>query len=158
MFTSMARYIRILSILHIFLYSIPSIAEVLNSRRYTTSPPCAPCCVVGLLCLYTCSRKALFYLHNISKCVITHLYHVCDIRREKRMSKLWPGGLVDGLSPRSPGFASEWDSWWTKWHCDRFLSEFFCFSLSISFHCGSPYSYDIWDMNNRPVGGRSSET
>jgi hypothetical protein len=27
-----------------------------------------------------------------------------------------------------------------------------------SFHRASPYSYDIWGMNNRPVGGRSSET
>jgi hypothetical protein len=27
------------------------------------------------------------------------------------------------------------------------------FSLSVSFHCGSPYSYIIWGMNNRPVGG-----
>jgi hypothetical protein len=31
------------------------------------------------------------------------------------------------------------------------------FSLSVSFHRGSPYSYITWAMNNRPVGGRSSE-
>jgi hypothetical protein len=35
--------------------------------------------------------------------------------------------------------------------------EFLRFSLSISFHNGSP-SYVTRRMNNRPVGGRSSET
>ena len=25
------------------------------------------------------------------------------------------------------------DSWWTKWHCDRFSLEYFCFTLSASF-------------------------
>jgi hypothetical protein len=32
------------------------------------------------------------------------------------------------------------------------------FSLSISFHRGTPYSYIIWGMNDVPVGGRSAET
>jgi hypothetical protein len=32
------------------------------------------------------------------------------------------------------------------------------FPLSVSFHHDSPYSYIIWGMNNRPVGGRRSET
>jgi hypothetical protein len=32
------------------------------------------------------------------------------------------------------------------------------FLLSISFHHGSPCSYIICGMNNRPTGGRSSET
>jgi hypothetical protein len=31
------------------------------------------------------------------------------------------------------------------------------FSLSVSLHSGSPYSYINWGMNKRPVGGRSSE-
>jgi hypothetical protein len=35
---------------------------------------------------------------------------------------------------------------------------FFGFFLSISFHCGSPYPYTTCKMNNRHVGGRSSET
>ena len=26
-----------------------------------------------------------------------------------------------------------WDLWWTKWHWDRFLPEYFGFPLSISF-------------------------
>jgi hypothetical protein len=41
-----------------------------------------------------------------------------------------------------------WDVWWTKWLWDRYVSEFFGFTLSISFHHGSPYSYIIWGMNN----------
>jgi hypothetical protein len=32
------------------------------------------------------------------------------------------------------------------------------FPLSILFRHGSPCSYSIWGMNNRPVGGCSSET
>jgi hypothetical protein len=31
-----------------------------------------------------------------------------------------------------------WDLWWTKWHWDKFLSNFFGFPLSISFHRCSP--------------------
>jgi hypothetical protein len=38
------------------------------------------------------------------------------------------------------------------------FSESFGFTLSVSFHRGSPYSYIIRGMNNRPFGGRSSET
>jgi hypothetical protein len=51
-----------------------------------------------------------------------------------------------------------WDLWWIKWHWDRVFFEFFGFPLAISFHHDSPYSYIIWGINNRPVGGRSSET
>jgi hypothetical protein len=32
-----------------------------------------------------------------------------------------------------------------KWHWDRFFSEFFGFSLSVSFHRTSPYSYIIFE-------------
>jgi hypothetical protein len=48
-------------------------------------------------------------------------------------------------------------TWHTKWHWNRVFSEFFGFPLSISFHRGSPYSYITLGMNNRSVGGRSSE-
>jgi hypothetical protein len=44
--------------------------------------------------------------------------------------------------------------WWTKQQWDRLLSESFCFRLLMSFHSGSP----CWEISNRPVGGRSSET
>jgi fluoride ion exporter CrcB/FEX len=26
------------------------------------------------------------------------------------------------------------DLWWAKWHCDRFLSQYFAFPLSVSLH------------------------
>jgi hypothetical protein len=39
-----------------------------------------------------------------------------------------------------------------------FSSEFFGFPLSVSFHRGSTYAHISWDMNNRSVDGRSSET
>jgi hypothetical protein len=51
-----------------------------------------------------------------------------------------------------------WDLWWTKWHWDRFFSEFFDFPLSISFHLGSPNSYIIWGMDNTPVADSNYET
>jgi hypothetical protein len=38
--------------------------------------------------------------------------------------------------------------WWTNQE----------FSLYISFHHGAPYSYITWEINNRPSGGRNSET
>jgi hypothetical protein len=52
-----------------------------------------------------------------------------------------PRHCSGGYSPAShrggPGSIpgrSMWDLWWTKWHWDRFLSEYFGFPLSISFH------------------------
>jgi hypothetical protein len=60
-----------------------------------------------------------------------------------REAVLWLRQLVADLSPRRPGFAPrsvQWDLWWTKWHWDRFLSEFFGFPLSISFHRGLHFS------------------
>jgi hypothetical protein len=50
------------------------------------------------------------------------------------------------------------DLGWTKWHWDRFLCEFFGFlcqyhsTIALCVHIYVP------GMNNRPVGGRSSET
>jgi hypothetical protein len=40
----------------------------------------------------------------------------------------------------------------------QIFCKFFGFPLSISIHRGSPHSYIILGMNNRPVGDRSSET
>jgi hypothetical protein len=39
-----------------------------------------------------------------------------------------------------------WDLWWTKWHWDRFFSEFFNFFLPISFHQGSILIYIILEL------------
>jgi hypothetical protein len=47
----------------------------------------------------------------------------------------------------------------TKWRWNRIVYEFFGISLSVSFHrWPSPYSYITWRMNNRLIGGFSSET
>jgi hypothetical protein len=51
---------------------------------------------------------------------------------------------------------SMWDLWWTKWHWDRFLSEFFGFPLSISFHRRSP-THIIWEMKYTSVSGSISD-
>jgi hypothetical protein len=40
----------------------------------------------------------------------------------------------------------------------RFFSEFFDFTLPVSFHQSSPYSYITSGTNNRTVGGRRKET
>jgi hypothetical protein len=45
-----------------------------------------------------------------------------------------------------------------QWHWGRFSSEFFGYTLPISFHHISPCWFIIWGMNNMPVSGRSSET
>jgi len=57
------------------------------------------------------------------------------------------GGSLPARHREGPGSSpgqSVWDLWWTKWHWDRFCSEFFGFLLSASFYRGSPYSYAIW--------------
>jgi hypothetical protein len=82
--------------------------------------------------------------------------HRCQIRRSRRplhmastpdptitkmivqvrphLAEPWLRLLVANLSRRRPGFAPGqymWDLWWTKWHWDRFFSEFFRFPLSV---------------------------
>jgi hypothetical protein len=72
----------------------------------------------------------------------------------------WLRWLVAALSQRRLGFAPGSDRvgfWWTKWQWDRFYPQFFGFSLSLSFHHGTPYSCRL-GMSNRVFGGRRSET
>jgi hypothetical protein len=69
--------------------------------------------------------------------------------------------LVAGLSPQRLGFetGSDYEGFAVdRLAPDRFSFEFFVFSLSISFHRGSSYSYLTWETNNSPIGCRSSET
>ena len=49
----------------------------------------------------------------------------------------WLTRLPANLSPRRAEFDSRRDSWWTKWHWDRFFSQYFGFPLSVSFHHSS---------------------
>jgi hypothetical protein len=44
-----------------------------------------------------------------------------------------------------------WDLWWTKWHWDRFFSEFFGFASAISFHCGSPLGWSKKRNENKKM-------
>jgi hypothetical protein len=76
--------------------------------------------------------------------IIMTMKAVCSFKTLVSTYKL--RSLVAGLSPRRPGFApgqSIWDLWWKKWHWDRFFSEFFGFTLSISFHRRCPNSYHL---------------
>jgi hypothetical protein len=51
-----------------------------------------------------------------------------------------------------------WDFLWTKWHWDRLFSEFFGFSCQYhSTMALALHTYITWGMNNKPVGGSSSE-
>jgi hypothetical protein len=80
---------------------------------------------------------------------------MCVHRAMPWLTRLVTGSHYWGLGSR-PG-QSLWDLWRTKRHRERLFSEFFSSPLSISFHCGSPYSHIIWGMNNGPDGGHSSE-
>jgi hypothetical protein len=69
--------------------------------------------------------------------------------------------FVTGLSPRRPGFSPgsvNVGFVLDKVALRKLFIRVFRFPLSVSFHHGSPCSYIIWEMNNRPAGGRSSET
>jgi hypothetical protein len=50
--------------------------------------------------------------------------------------------------PGSRPGQSMWDLWWTKWHSDRFLSEFFGFPLSIYHSTVVLQTHIIWAMRN----------
>jgi hypothetical protein len=39
-----------------------------------------------------------------------------------------------------------WDLWWTKWHWDRFFSEFFGFPLSIYYSTVVLRTHIVWGM------------
>jgi hypothetical protein len=72
----------------------------------------------------------------------------------------WLRRLVAGLPPRNPKSRPcqfMWDLLWVKWHWERFFSEFFGLTLSVSFHRGSSYSFIISEVNSRPVVSRNSE-
>jgi hypothetical protein len=73
----------------------------------------------------------------------------------------WLRQLVAGLSPRRPGFApGSIHVGFVAYDValgQVFSFEFFSFLQSLSFDRVSPYTCIVWGMNNRPVGGRSSE-
>jgi hypothetical protein len=69
---------------------------------------------------------------------VIHLRFVADVRVRASLS---PCGFYGGHSVTGTGFL-----------------RVFRFSLSISFRRGSPYSYITRGINNRAVGGSSSET
>jgi hypothetical protein len=54
--------------------------------------------------------------------------------------------LTFGGTGSRPG-NSIWDLWWTEWHWDGFLFEFFGFLLSVSFHRDSPCSHIVWRID-----------
>jgi hypothetical protein len=59
-----------------------------------------------------------------------------------------------GFSPQRPGFVPgsvHVGFVVGKVALGQNFSEFFSFFLSISLHNGSPHSYIIWRINNRPV-------
>ena len=95
------------------------------------------------------SYYAVFYNARSHKNATISLYQHCTRRPQQedqetisipKLSMLgavpWLRRLVAGLSggPASILGQSMWDLWWTKWHRDRFFSEYFGFPLSISFH------------------------
>jgi hypothetical protein len=105
-----------------------------------------------------CKVCKLTHWHRVRhKLIIAVCLEFDLIGRNKHVSlchvSRWP--LNRGGLGSHPG-QSMWDLW-TKWHSGRFL-RVIRFPLSISFHRCCPYVYITWGMNNRPVGGRSSET
>jgi hypothetical protein len=82
--------------------------------------------------IWLAEQTAIIFLHNINSLVfITQRRCVyCAVRTES-LNTIQTSH--SGSSNSMPG-QSMWDLWWTKWHWDRFLSEYFSFPLSVSFH------------------------
>jgi hypothetical protein len=70
---------------------------------------------------------------------VSHRLVTADVRVRARDS---PCGICGGQSCTGTGF----------------LSKFFGFPLPILFRRFSPHSHITWGINNRPAGGRGSET
>jgi hypothetical protein len=70
-------------------------------------------------------------------CVFTALTSRPTIRNHDHVMAQASHSRGLGLHPHQ----SMWHLWWTKWHWDRFYSEFFSFPLSVSFHCGSLHTH-----------------
>jgi hypothetical protein len=72
----------------------------------------------------------------------------------------WLRWLVAGLSPRRPGFEprSVYVGFVVESSTGTGFPSTSTVPKSVSLHRGSPYSFVVWGMNNRPVGGSSSET
>jgi hypothetical protein len=106
----------------------------------------------SLKCVYMSHRHISIsvYILNMYVCIYVAYIKVLAALSYLRL-------LFASLSPRRPGFAlGSVHAVFVVW--DRFFSEFLSFPLPISFHHGSQYSYIIWGINNRSVGGCSSET
>jgi hypothetical protein len=103
------------------------------------------------------SETSVYFYQNTRRC-IQEGYRLHTRRHENLKSNfvVWPchawlRRLVAGLSPRACAQISPSDLWWTSGTGKGF-------SPNSSVTTVSPYSHIMWGMNNRPVGGRSSET
>ena len=77
------------------------------------------------------TKKKSHQGHGCLCCVV--LYN--DSRMEHKWHEGWKDLRVQNGSKGEKILGrSMWDLWWTKWHWDRFFSEYFGFFLSISFH------------------------
>jgi hypothetical protein len=67
----------------------------------------------------------------------SHIYVTVYLPTTQLGPMPWCRQLVAGLSAQMPGFGSGQSMcnfWWTEWHWDKFLSQYFGLSLSLSFH------------------------
>jgi len=71
--------------------------------------------------------KSLVVVHWVGLCTLLSVRYGLEVASFSR-------GSPDSI----PG-QSVWHLWWTRWHCDRFLSQYFSFPLSVPFHqCSIP--------------------
>jgi hypothetical protein len=88
--------------------------------------------------VWVSEQTAIVSLHSINWLVFTTEAECvyCAVRTESL--KVIQDKL--SLSHKGPGSIpsqSMWDLWWTKWHWDRFFSQYSRSPLSVSFHQGS---------------------
>jgi hypothetical protein len=101
-----------------------------------------------IISMYTLIQMLYQYLHFLK-------YHL-HLKPSKAMARAVSRRLLNAVWVRSQVRPYE--------ICDRKVAlgkvciRVLRFSLSISFHRGSPYSHIVWGINNRPVRGRRLET
>jgi hypothetical protein len=106
-------------------------------------------------------HEVKIYRRTCFSCYATRTFpNLFDIIHSS-LSVAWLGLLVAGLSLRRPAFVSgsvHMGFLFYKVALGQVFTRILWFPLSVSFHRGSPYSYIIWEVNNKPDGGHSSET
>jgi hypothetical protein len=89
-----------------------------------------------------CQQPVQITVHQVAHCSTFHIHLTTQqsVSTSRVIARTFAVAIRD---------QSKWHLWWSKWHSDRFVAEYFGFPLPVPFHqCFYFHSCVIWGLDN----------